>query len=58
VFVVLQDTLTRGELTLVDAGEAQAVLDLRRLWQRTMRISCSKKIEDLTGRKVIRLHER
>jgi uncharacterized protein YbcI len=31
VFVVLQDTLTRGERTLVGAGESEAVLDLRRL---------------------------
>ena len=30
VFVVLQDTLTRGEQTLADAGGGNAVLDLRR----------------------------
>ncbi|HEY3944968.1 MAG TPA: Na-translocating system protein MpsC family protein [Solirubrobacteraceae bacterium] len=53
VFVVLQDTLTRGELTLVAAGESEAVLDLRRRWQRVMRESCSRKVEQLTGRKVI-----
>ena len=53
VFVVLQDTLTRGERTLVGAGESEAVLDLRRRWQRVMRESCSKKIEELTGRKVV-----
>jgi uncharacterized protein YbcI len=53
VFVVLQDTLTRGERNLVDAGESDAVLDLRRLWQKVMRSSCSRKIEDLTGRKVV-----
>ena len=53
VFVVLQDTLTRGERNLVEAGESEAVLDLRRLWQRVMRESCSKKIEELTGRKVV-----
>ena len=53
VFVVLQDTLTRGELTLVGAGESAAVLDLRRRWQMVMRESCSQKIELLTGRKVI-----
>ena len=41
VFVVLQDTLTRGERNLVDAGESDAVLDLRRLWQKVMRSSCS-----------------
>jgi uncharacterized protein YbcI len=53
VFVVLQDTLTRGELNLVQAGESEAVLDLRRRWQRIMRTSCSHEIEQLTGRKVI-----
>ncbi|MGO9906810.1 MAG: Na-translocating system protein MpsC family protein [Solirubrobacteraceae bacterium] len=53
VFVVLQDTLTRGERSLVDAGEAKAVLELRRLWQAVMRTDCSREIEELTGRKVI-----
>ncbi len=53
VFVVLQDTLTRGERTLVSAGETNAVLNLRRLWQSAMRDSCSKKIEALMERKVI-----
>ena len=53
VFVVLQDTLTRGERNLVDAGESDAVLDLRRRWQKVMRSSCSRKIEGLTGRKVV-----
>jgi len=53
VFVVLQDTLTRGERNLVDAGEDRAVLDLRRLWQGVMRGDCCRQIEELTGRKVI-----
>ena len=53
VFVVLQDTLTRGEQTLADAGEGDAVLDLRRRWQRVMRVDVSREIEELTGRTVI-----
>ena len=53
VFVVLQDTLTEGEHTLVDAGEETTVLDLRRKWQKVMRESCSKRVEEVTGRKVI-----
>ncbi|GAC1321020.1 MAG: hypothetical protein NVSMB25_14220 [Thermoleophilaceae bacterium] len=53
VFVVLQDSLTRGEKTLVDAGEEIAVLDLRRRWQRIMEIDVSREIEEVTGRKVI-----
>jgi uncharacterized protein YbcI len=53
VFVVLQDSLTRGEQTLVDAGQGAAVLDLRRRWQSVMQADVSREIEDLTGRKVI-----
>jgi len=53
VFVVLQDTLTRGERNLAEAGEGKAVLDLRRKWQRVMQSDVSREIEELTGRKVI-----
>jgi uncharacterized protein YbcI len=53
VFVVQQDTLTRGELNLVQAGESEAVLDLRRRWQRMMCTSCTREIEQLAGRTVI-----
>jgi uncharacterized protein YbcI len=53
VFVVLQDSLTQGEQTLVDAGEGVAVLDLRRRWQRVMQTDLSREIEELTGRTVI-----
>jgi uncharacterized protein YbcI len=53
VFVVLQDSLTRGEQVLADAGEGEAVLDLRRRWQRVMRVDVSREIEQLTGRQVI-----
>ena len=53
VFVVLQDTLTRGEQTLADAGQGEAVLDLRRRWQMVMKKDVSREIEELTGRKVI-----
>src|SRR3954469_17855936 len=53
VFVVLQDTLTRGEQTLADAGQGQTVLDVRRKWQAVMQDEISREIETLTGRKVI-----
>jgi uncharacterized protein YbcI len=53
IFVVLQDTLTRGERSLVAAGDAELVLGLRRRWQRAMQATCTVKIEELTGRKVI-----
>lgn len=39
VFVVLADTLTKGERTLCRAGEREAVLDLRKRWQRAMRMT-------------------
>jgi uncharacterized protein YbcI len=53
VFVVLQDSLTRGEVSLTNAGEGAAVLDLRRRWQRVMETEMRASIEELTGRKVI-----
>jgi uncharacterized protein YbcI len=53
VFVVLQDTLTRGEQNLADAGEWKTVLDVRRKWQAVMQDDVSREIEELTGRKVI-----
>jgi uncharacterized protein YbcI len=53
VFVVLQDSLTVGERTLAEAGQADAVLDLRRRWQSVMRVDVSREIETLTGRKVV-----
>ena len=53
VFVVLQDSLTRGERVLTDAGHTDAVLDLRRRWQSVMKADISHEIEALTGRKVI-----
>jgi uncharacterized protein YbcI len=53
VFVVLQDSLTVGEKTLADAGQSEAVLDLRRRWQSVMQVDVSREIETLTGRKVV-----
>jgi uncharacterized protein YbcI len=53
VFVVLQDSLTVGEQTLTDAGQGQAVLDLRRRWQGVMEADVSHEIEELVGRNVI-----
>ena len=53
VFVVLQDSLTHGERTLTAAGQGEAVLDLRRRWQGVMEEDVSRRLEELTGRKVI-----
>jgi uncharacterized protein YbcI len=47
-------TVTRGEQQfLVHAGECEAVLDLRSLWQKVVRAGCSRAIEELTGGQVV-----
>jgi uncharacterized protein YbcI len=53
IFVVVRDTLTKGERTLVDAGDSDTVLRLREAWQRVMHGSLNAEIERLTGRRVI-----
>lgn len=53
VFVVLEDTLTKGERHLAEAGQEASVLHTRRLWQRVMREDMRNIVEDLTGRRVV-----
>jgi uncharacterized protein YbcI len=53
IFVVVQDTLTKGERVLVDAGDASVVLRMREAWRRAMHDSLNQDIERLTGRTVI-----
>jgi uncharacterized protein YbcI len=53
VFVVLEDNLTRGERNLAEAGEGAAVIDIRKRWQRVMEAEMTRKVEELTGRKVV-----
>jgi uncharacterized protein YbcI len=53
VFVVLEDNLTKGERNLAESGEGAAVIDVRRRWQRVMQEEMSRKVEELTGRKVV-----
>jgi uncharacterized protein YbcI len=53
IFVVLEDTLTKGERTLVEHGDHDAVLGLRKKWQNAMRTDLACSIEELTGREVI-----
>jgi uncharacterized protein YbcI len=53
IFVVVQDTLTRGERRLVEAGDSEAVLQVREAWQRVMHASLNREIEELTGRRVV-----
>jgi uncharacterized protein YbcI len=52
ITVVLHDTLTNGERSLVRGGEAQWVLDTRKKYQRTMREDLVAAVEAASGRKV------
>jgi len=52
VTVVLADTLTKGERSLVRDGEGQRVVDMRRAFQATMRADLVAGVEEITGRKV------
>jgi len=53
VAIVLQDTLTRGERSLVGSGEGELVLRTRRAFQSAMREEAIAGVEELTGRKVL-----
>jgi uncharacterized protein YbcI len=53
IAVVLQDTMTKAEHKLVEDGKVDAVRDVRRVFQETLRHETSEAIERLTGRKVI-----
>lgn len=52
VSVVLEDTLTKGERSLVKDGETALVLSARHAYQRTMSADLIALVEGLTGRKV------
>jgi uncharacterized protein YbcI len=53
ITVVVQDTLTKGERTLVGDGKAEIVLGMRREFQDTMHGDLVAGVEELTGREVI-----
>src|SRR5829696_8931580 len=50
---VMQDTLTKGEKSLVAHGEGEKVLDVRRTHHRVMRQDAIKNVEQILERKVI-----
>jgi uncharacterized protein YbcI len=52
ISVVLEDTLTKGETSLVEDGETELVLTSRHAYQRTMSGDLISLVEQLTGRKV------
>ena len=47
IFVVVQDTLTKGERALVQAGEEATVLRVREAWQRAMHPGSTARSNDL-----------
>ncbi len=55
VTVVLQDTLTKGERSLVGDGLDELVLSARKAFQGTMRHDLINGIEEILGRKVVAL---
>lgn len=56
VFCVLEGGLTRNELTLLEAGEAELVRTFRLRFQAAMTKPTTEAIEQLTGRKVLSYH--
>lgn len=55
VTVVLQDTLTKGERSLVADGRNDTVLSTRKAFQDTMRHALVRGAEEILGRKVVAL---
>jgi uncharacterized protein YbcI len=53
IAVVLQDTMTKGERSLVRDGKVDLVLDTRKAYQHTMREDLIMAVEQLTGRTVL-----
>jgi len=53
VIVVLRDALLKAERSLVADGHADAVIDMRRRFQRTMKTALVGAIEENTGREVL-----
>ncbi len=52
VAIVLADTLTKGERSLVGMGEQEHVLHTRRNYQQVMRADLVSLVEELSGRTV------
>jgi uncharacterized protein YbcI len=52
IVVVLQDTLTKGERSLVADGKTELVLSTRKAYQQTMHRELIGTVEEFTGRTV------
>lgn len=53
ISVVLQDTLTKGERSLVRDGKTELVLATRKAYQTTMRGALIDAVEQISGRSVL-----
>jgi len=53
VFCVMEDTLTRGERSLVGDGDGESVREMRRRFQDAMRRHVCEAVESLTERRVV-----
>jgi uncharacterized protein YbcI len=53
IVVLMQDTLTKAERSLVADGRQEDVLRIRQSFQRTMRADIVAAVQELTGRTVI-----
>ena len=53
IVVIMQDTLTKAEQSLVADGRQEEVVRIRRSFQRTMRPDIVTAVEELTARKVV-----
>ena len=53
VLVMLEQTLTKGEQSLVSKGRADKVIEIRHEFQNAMRQECTEKVAELTGREVL-----
>ena len=53
IAVIFQDTLTKAEMNLVAAGQAQSVTDMRRTFGALMRVEAIEIVEEVTGRRVL-----
>jgi uncharacterized protein YbcI len=53
IFVVLEDTLTKGERKLAEIGRGDFIIQARRMLQTAMRDELVAEITSLTGRRVV-----
>lgn len=49
---MVQDLLTKGEMSLVRDGRSDLVLEMRRAYQQTMASDLTRGVEETTGRHV------